>query len=198
MLIYLLPIIAAFTGWLTNFVAVKMLFHPKKPINFLGIKIQGVFPKRQMVLAEKLGVIVAKELFSVDDILYTLKSEKNTQIALQLVENKIDDFISYKLPQSMPMLAMFLNEDLKNKIKSVLLSEIGTVLPDLIEKLGNNIKENTNIQQIVFKKVANFSSDKFEEILFSIMQKEFRLIEILGGILGFIIGIIQLLLVKFA
>jgi uncharacterized membrane protein YheB (UPF0754 family) len=198
MLVYFLPIIAAFTGWLTNYVAVKMLFHPKKPINILGIKIQGVFPKRQMVLAEKLGHIVAQELFSVDDILNSLKNEKNTQIALQLVEHKIDDFIALKLPQSMPMLAMFLNEDLKNKIKSVLLSEIGTILPDLLAQLGNNIKDNTNIQQIVFEKVANFSSDKFEEILFSIMQKEFRLIEILGGILGFIIGIIQLLLVKFA
>ncbi|MEY5041960.1 MAG: hypothetical protein RLZZ414_1513 [Bacteroidota bacterium] len=198
MLVYLLPLIAAFTGWLTNYVAVKMLFHPKKPIQILGIKIQGVFPKRQMVLAEKLGHIVAQELFSVDDILNSLKSEKNSQIALQLVENKIDDFIALKLPQSMPMLAMFLNEDLKNKIKSVLLSELGTILPDLLAQLGNNIKDNINIQQIVYKKVADFSSDKFEEILFSIMQKEFRLIEILGGILGFIIGIIQLLLVKFA
>jgi uncharacterized membrane protein YheB (UPF0754 family) len=198
MLVYLLPLIAAFTGWLTNYVAVKMLFHPKKPIQILGIKIQGVFPKRQMVLAEKLGHIVAQELFSVDDILNSLKSEKNSQIALQLVENKIDDFIALKLPQSMPMLAMFLNEDLKNKIKSVLLSELGTILPDLLAQLGNNIKDNINIQQIVYKKVADFSSDKFEEILFSIMQKEFKLIEILGGILGFIIGIIQLLLVKFA
>ena len=131
-------------------------------------------------------------------ILNSLKSEKNSQIALQLVENKIDDFIALKLPQSMPMLAMFLNEDLKNKIKSVLLSELGTILPDLLAQLGNNIKDNINIQQIVYKKVADFSSDKFEEILFSIMQKEFKLIEILGGILGFIIGIIQLLLVKFA
>ncbi len=198
MLLYLLPIIAAFTGWLTNYVAVKMLFHPKKPINFLGITIQGVFPKRQMVLAQKLGVIVAQELFSVDDLLNTLKSEKNTQIALQLVENKIDNFITTKLPQSMPMLAMFLNDDLKTKIKNVLLSEIESILPNLMDQLGNNIKENIDIQQIVFEKVANFSSDKFEEILFSIMQKEFRLIEILGGILGFIIGIIQLLLVKFA
>lgn len=198
MLLYLLPLIAAFTGWLTNYVAVKMLFHPKKPINFLGITIQGVFPKRQMVLAQKLGVIVAQELFSVDDLLNTLKSEKNTQIALQLVENKIDNFIITKLPQSMPMLAMFLNDDLKTKIKNVLLSEIESILPNLMDQLGNNIKENIDIQQIVFEKVANFSSDKFEEILFSIMQKEFRLIEILGGILGFIIGIIQLLLVKFA
>lgn len=198
MSIYLLPFIAAFTGWLTNFIAVKMLFHPKKPIRVLGIQIQGVFPKRQLILAQNLGEIVARELLSVDDIVQKINSDKTKTLALNLVENKVDEFISHKLPQSMPMLAMFLNDDLKNKIKSILLAEIGAILPQLIQQFGNNLQQDINVQQIVYEKVANFSSDKFEEILIRIMQKEFRLIEILGGILGFIIGIIQLLLVKFA
>jgi len=198
MSIYLLPFIAAFTGWLTNFIAVKMLFHPKKPIRVLGIQIQGVFPKRQLILAQNLGEIVARELLSVEDIVQKINSDKTKTLALNLVENKVDEFISQKLPQSMPMLAMFLNDDLKNKIKSILLAEIGAILPQLIQQFGNNLQQDINVQQIVYEKVANFSSDKFEEILIRIMQKEFRLIEILGGILGFIIGIIQLLLVKFA
>jgi uncharacterized membrane protein YheB (UPF0754 family) len=198
MSIYLLPFIAAFTGWLTNYIAVKMLFHPKNPIRVLGIQIQGVFPKRQLILAQNLGEIVARELLSVDDIVQKINSDKTKTLALNLVENKVDEFISQKLPQSMPMLAMFLNDDLKNKIKSILLAEIGAILPQLIQQFGNNLQQDINVQQIVYEKVANFSSDKFEEILIRIMQKEFRLIEILGGILGFIIGIIQLLLVKFA
>ena len=48
----LLPIIAAIIGWGTNYLAVRMLFHPRKQKNILGLKLQGVFPKRQKVLAE--------------------------------------------------------------------------------------------------------------------------------------------------
>lgn len=46
----------------------------------------------------------------------------------------------------------------------------------------------------MFEKVKNFSSDKLEEILYSIMKKEFVFIEIIGAVLGFLIGVIQILI----
>ena len=51
-----------------------------------------------------------------------------------------------------------------------------------------------DLEQIVIEKVAGFSSDKLEQILNSIMAKEFRFVEIIGGVLGFLIGLLQILL----
>jgi len=196
-MIYFLPLIAAATGWLTNWIAVKMLFHPIKPINLILFTIQGVFPKRQKAMAERLGQIVATELFSIDDIILKMKSADNREV-LEFVESKLDDFINLKLSTSMPMLAMFLNDDLKNKIKTALLNEIGEVIPGIIDTYANKLQKEINIETIVYDKVINFSSDKMEEVLYSIMKKEFKFIEVLGGILGFFIGVIQLLLVIFS
>ncbi len=193
-MLYLLPFIGAITGWVTNWIAVKMLFHPKEPKNFLFFKIQGVFPKRQKVMAEKLGHIVASELFSIDDVVNKMKSADNKEV-MSFVEAKIDDFINVKLSGSMPMLAMFLNDDLKQKIKNTLLSEIEEVIPGVIESYANKLKNEVDVKAIVYEKVVNFSSDKLEEILFSIMKKEFKFIELLGGVLGFLIGVIQLVIV---
>ena len=54
-LIYLLlPLLGAFIGYITNVVAVKLLFHPKKPINILGIKLQGLIPARSEELTERI------------------------------------------------------------------------------------------------------------------------------------------------
>lgn len=193
-MLYLLPFIGAITGWVTNWIAVKMLFHPKEPKNFLFFKVQGVFPKRQKVMAEKLGHIVASELFSIDDVVNKMKSADNKEV-MSFVEAKIDDFINVKLSGSMPMLAMFLNDDLKQKIKNTLLSEIEEVIPGVIESYANKLKNEVDVKAIVYEKVVNFSSDKLEEILFSIMKKEFKFIELLGGVLGFLIGVIQLVIV---
>ncbi len=55
MLIYLIPFISAFIGYFTNWIAIKMLFHPKNPVTVLGITFQGIFPKRQKQFAQKLG-----------------------------------------------------------------------------------------------------------------------------------------------
>ena len=195
-MIYLLPFIGAITGWVTNWVAVKMLFHPKEPKNFGLFKVQGVFPKRQKLMAEKLGHIVAAELFSIDDVVEKMKSADNTEV-LGFVESKIDNFINVKLSGSMPMLAMFLNDDLKNKIKTTLMEEIAEVIPGVIDSYANKLKNEVDVEAIVYEKVLNFSSDKLEEILYSIMKKEFIFIELLGGVLGFLIGIIQLFIVLF-
>lgn len=196
-MLYLLPFIGALTGWVTNWIAVKMLFHPKEPKNFGLFKIQGVFPKRQKVMAEKLGNIVANELFSIDDVVAKMKNADNTEV-LGFVESKIDDFINIKLQASMPMLSMLLNADLKAKIKNTLMTEIEEVIPGVIESYANKLKTEVDVKAIVKEKVTNFSSDKLEEILVSIMKKEFKFIELLGGVLGFIIGLIQLALVYFS
>ncbi|GBL35044.1 UPF0754 membrane protein SH1116 [Filimonas sp.] len=68
MVLYLIPFISAFIGWFTNWIAIKMLFHPKEEKNILGLKIQGIFPKRQQQFAEKLGQLVSRELISFSDI----------------------------------------------------------------------------------------------------------------------------------
>ena len=73
--IILLPLIAAFIGWFTNWIAIKMLFHPKQPKRILGITFQGIFPKRQAQFAEKLGQIVANDLVNIKEIVSSLNSE---------------------------------------------------------------------------------------------------------------------------
>jgi len=190
---YIFTFVGALTGWITNWIAVKMLFHPKEPKNFFLFKVQGVFPKRQSVMAEKLGHIVASELFSIDDVVEKMKTSENKDVFI-FIENKIDDFIDVKLLEAMPMLAMFLNDDLKNKIKSILLKEITEVVPGVIDSYANKLKSEIDVKSVVYDKVVNFSSDKLEEILYSIMKKEFKFIELLGGVLGFIIGFIQLVI----
>ncbi len=114
---YSLPFIAALIGWLTNFLAIKMLFHPKKNIRILFINIQGIFPKRQKVLAERLGKIVANDLFSFRDIKDRFTSTATASEINKVLDEKLEDFLDSKLKTMMPMLSMFINNDTKTRIK---------------------------------------------------------------------------------
>ena len=196
MLIYSLPLIAALIGWVTNYLAIKMLFHPRKRINFYFFSIQGIFPKRQAVLADRLGNVVANELFSFQDIKESFTSTSTARELNAVLDEKLEDFITVKLKTVMPMLAMFLNKEVKNKIKNTLHQEFQNILPDLLNKYSEKIEKDIDVRKIVYEKVAAFSSEKLEQMLFSIMKKEFKTIEILGGVLGFLIGIIQLLIIQ--
>jgi len=196
MLIYTLPVIAAITGWVTNYLAIKMLFHPKKKVNLYLFSIQGIFPKRQSVLAERLGKIVSTELFSFKDIKDRFTSTSSALEINKVLDEKLEDFMEVKIKALMPALAMFLNKETKAKIKDTLHQEFQNILPDILNKYSDKLEKDINIEEIVFQKVEAFSSDKLEQILFSIMKKEFKFIEVLGGVLGFMIGLIQLMIIQ--
>jgi uncharacterized membrane protein YheB (UPF0754 family) len=196
MIIYTLPLIAALTGWITNYLAIKMLFHPRREVNFGLFTLQGIFPKRKNLLAEKLGKMVSKELFSFKDIKDRFTQTSTAVEINKVLDQKLEDFMEVKLKEMLPMLSIFLNSEKRMKIKNTLHDEFKNILPDILNKYSEKLEQDIDVEQIVIKKVDAFSSDKLESILFSIMRKEFKFIEILGGILGFLIGIFQLLLLQ--
>lgn len=190
----LIPLISAFIGWFTNYIAIKMLFHPKEPKKILGITFQGIFPKNQQKFAQKLGILVATELIHIDEIAEKLKDPQQLKALAPIIEVHIDNFLQVKLKEKMPVISMFVGEGTLGKIKEGILEEIESMLPKLIGQYTDSLKQQIDIEKMVTEKVANFSSDKLEDILNSIMKKEFKFVEIIGGVLGFLIGLLQVLL----
>jgi uncharacterized membrane protein YheB (UPF0754 family) len=193
-LIYLIPFISAFIGWFTNWIAIKMLFHPREPKIFLGIRFQGIFPKRQQQFAEKLGKLVSEELLSFEDIESKISNPANISKLMPFVEEHIDHFLRVKLPEQMPVISMFIGDKTINQLKEVFITELTELFPAIMKNYMNNLQEDLNLEKIVSQKVAGFSSDKLEQILNAIMAKEFRFVEIIGGVLGFLIGLLQVFL----
>jgi uncharacterized membrane protein YheB (UPF0754 family) len=187
----LIPAISAFIGWVTNLVAIKMLFHPRNPIRILGFTVQGIFPKRQKQFAEKLGKMVSEELLSFAEIEAQLTASDNLSKLTPLIEEHLDHFLRNKLSSEMPVISAFIGEKTIVKLKAVFLEELNTLFPTLMKQYARHLEEDLDLEKIVVDKVSNFSSDKLEEVLFQIMAKEFRFVEILGAVLGFLIGILQ-------
>ena len=118
-LLYLLPILAALIGWITNYLAIKMLFHPHQPKKILGLTFQGVFPKRQAQIAEKLGDLVANELFSMKDVAQKIQDLSTQPEALEEVGKRIELTIRGKLISAFPMLSMFLSDEMIEKVTNL-------------------------------------------------------------------------------
>ena len=193
-ILFLIPLISAFIGWFTNWIAIKMLFHPREPKKILGITFHGIFPKRQQQFAMKLGKLVSNELLSFADIEQKIANPQNVEKLMPVLEAHIDTFLKEKLTAQIPMLAMFVGEKTITQVKGVFMAELQELFPILMKQYMTTLQTELDMEQIVTEKVGKFSSDKLEEILNQIMSTEFRFVEIIGGVLGFLIGIIQVLL----
>jgi uncharacterized membrane protein YheB (UPF0754 family) len=192
--LYTIPFISAFIHWLTIWMALKLLFHPRKPRKILGFTLHGVFPKRQRQIAESLGRIVGQELLSFDDIEKTITDPQNVQKILPLAEQHIDHFLRTKLKESMPMISMFIGEKTIVQLKTVFMQELEQLFPVIMKNYVANLKNDLDLERIVVDKIANFSSGRLEEMLNQILTKEFRFVEVIGAALGFFIGLLQIFL----
>jgi uncharacterized membrane protein YheB (UPF0754 family) len=190
----LLPVIAGLIGWFTNFIAVKMLFRPRNPVKILGLTIQGIFPKRQKYLAVQLGKLVAEQLLSNDDIQKKITQSGNLKSVVEEVENKIDDYLLNTFPEKYPITSMFFGAKRKAQIKVDLMDEVEVAIPQLISGFAGSIGRNINIEEMVQEKVENLDPAQLEILLNGILKKEFKFIEWIGAILGFLIGLLQVLI----
>jgi uncharacterized membrane protein YheB (UPF0754 family) len=93
---------------------------------------------------------------------------------------------------------MFIGDKTINELKGFFMTELEALFPVLMQRYMKNLQEELDLEKIVIEKVSGFSSDKLEEILMGIMSKEFRFVEILGGVLGFLIGLLQVGITLFA
>jgi uncharacterized membrane protein YheB (UPF0754 family) len=189
-----IPLISAFIGWFTNWVAIKMLFHPRDPKRILGITFHGIFPKRQKKFAEKLGKMISAEFLSFEDIAEKIANPQNLKKLMPMIEDHVDKFLRNKLSDEMPFLSLFIGDRTIASLKRIFMQELEILFPQLMKSYAGHLQEELDLEMIVTEKVSAFSSDKLESILYQIMSKEFRFVEILGGVIGFIIGIVQVLI----
>ncbi|MEI6311409.1 MAG: DUF445 family protein [Bacteroidota bacterium] len=196
-MMYLDPFISAFIGWFTSYLAVLMLFRPRNPIRIFGYTIQGIFPKRQALIATKFGKMVAEELISIEDIQKKLHSADAVSLIHSKIEEKVDLYLNNSLPEKYPIMSLFIGTGIKSKIKNEVLGQIDTMAPDMLGDMIKTIEEKINIEEIISDKVNAFPPEKLEKILNDILRKEFRFIEWTGGVFGFLIGLIQLAIAYF-
>ena len=191
--LWIVPILSAFIGWITNMIAVKMLFHPKKPIHLPFFKIQGVIPRRKPQIAKSIAHIFDQDLFSGKDLGLIFEEMEMNEQTIPLIDEKIDKFI-HQIKIDIPMASLVLNGELSESLKLKARGYLMEALPKIKEQLSSSIHEEGKIKIFIEDKINNFSIDKLESMIWHVATKELRTIEILGGVLGLIIGLLQCLL----
>lgn len=189
--LFLIVGIGAMIGWITNYIAIKMLFRPYKEMNFLFFKIQGLIPKRRSEIAVSIADTVQKELISLKDITNSLNADELEEKMGVVIDKILEEKLESEITKKFPMLAMFLSDEIINKIKSMIKTSILENKETIINMFTSYLEEKVDFKKIIIENVEAFSLEKLEEITYSLAKKELKHIEVIGAILGGIIGIFQ-------
>lgn len=186
----ILTVVGGVIGWVTNVLAIKMLFRPIHPITIplIKFKLQGLIPRRRSEIAQSIGDTIETELIKINDIIDQLVTDENKSEVLNKIKERVLYAVSNKIPTLIPSamkakVLQYIGEQIDN--------EASSILEKTIEDLTKTAIEKVKISQMVVQKIDELELEKVEEMIFKISSNELKHIEILGGVLGAIIGLFQ-------
>ncbi len=190
------PLIGCVIGWLTNYVAIKLLFRPHMPVEVFGYKIQGLIPKRRKEIAGSIARSIERELLSSEDIAATLSDIDWKQEIEKSIEEMVDHRFATNKFKGLPIVGL-VSENLKYHIKYIITREVVTHLDKKKNGIVNRFKDRVDVRELVTNNIDKLDTSRFEGLLTEFIARELKHLEWLGGLMGFLIGIIQSLLLYF-
>ena len=183
------PLLGGVIGYATNRIAVMMIFRPYQPRRILGVRFHGLIPRRQADIALSIGRVVGGHLIQHDDIIAAFGQVDLGQLAEAAIERglgpKIDEL------RKLPLVGGFLTEERVADLKRQMAQSIVDNRQLLFEQLEQAVEQGIDVNEIVATKVAAFPVQRLEELILEVASRELRSIEVLGGVLGLIIGFLQ-------
>ncbi|AUM93994.1 TPA: DUF445 family protein [Clostridium botulinum] len=206
-------IIGGIIGYLTNWIAIKMLFRPYEEKKIFGMKVPftpGLIPKEKTRIAKSVGNAIGEHLLSSEIIVKSLCSENmNNRLKIWIrqkvyslittkktLEDKFKEFLDYKYEYFITALKTSLSKltinNLKNEKNRDKMKEIIKIKLDKILSLnGNHITNNHIYKQIKASLINNtneyLKSDNFKHVLKSLIMENIKDEEALNKKIGDII-----------
>ena len=167
---FFIPLVGAFIGWVTNVIAISLLFHPYK--SRMGI--QGLIPKNRDKIAERLGKIIEEHLLDDRTVIEAINLEEKIREILNKYISRHNSITKAVLKNMVNPIAAFLKNQIEKELRD---------LPSVID-----------VDLIIEEKVKQFDIGELEKIIYRASGSELRFIQLAGAFLGFIIGLVQILL----
>jgi len=150
--------------------------------------LHGLLPKRRAELASSLGQLVEEQLLSLDDLFEKINTpevrDKISQLIIVALKSRLGEVMPRILPGKVTQVIV-------DGFEKIIRQEAENLIRKSFQAGQEYLNEEIKVSQIVEDKVNEFDLDQLEEMIRGISSPEIRAIEILGGVLGLIIGIVQ-------
>lgn len=191
---FVLPLAGLMVGYLTNYIALRLIFEPEEPISFWKWKYQGLFIKRQKDVAKEYATIVADKIITSEKIFDSLIDGPRASLLKQCIDQYVHRLIDAVAGKQKDLIELFAGERKFQVLKNIAAYSFFEDLPIVIRDIFDYTEEALEIEKTLEEKMASLPAHEFAGFLRPVFQEdEWKLIAV-GAALGFIAGLLQWLL----
>jgi uncharacterized membrane protein YheB (UPF0754 family) len=190
--LWTIPIQGVIVGYVTNWLAINMIFRPVHPKRYLGYKFQGLFHKRRADVSSEYAKLMTEEILNARNIIRKIIHGKNRDDILLIIRMAISRVLD-KVMESVAaktVISQQIRGEVLDQIKEYIIRDITS--KESLADIEDYVRDTLQIEEVIKEKFGLLTAEEYENVLRDIFREDEMLLIIIGGILGGAVGFFQL------
>jgi uncharacterized membrane protein YheB (UPF0754 family) len=189
----ILPFVGIIIGFVTNKLALDMIFEPIEPRHFFGIKFHGLFLRRQHEIAEIYAGIISREIITVANLSEEMMTGPRSDRMRRMVEDRVRGTIDNSLGVTAPVVSVVGGRQYRT-IRDSLAAQTMEFATVPLEDPEFNERQSAAVATMLTGKVRTLDYKNFSEMLRTAIHDDEWLVLAHGGALGLVAGMLHVVL----
>jgi uncharacterized membrane protein YheB (UPF0754 family) len=189
---WVLPIGGVIIGYVTNWVALWMIFEPVEPRKIGPLKLHGLFIRRQPEVSEVYGEIIAEDIVTLSNIGDELLRGPRADRTRRMIEDAMRPAVDRAAGPSRLAVKVALGTSQYETIRESLATEAVDYTMTPLTDPEFNRRQSAAIRDMFTDRMRELPHRDFSELLRSAMREDEWLLLLHGAVLGFAAGCLHL------
>ena len=189
---WLLPMAGVAIGYITNLVAIWMIFEPVEPRRILGFPLHGLFLRRQREVAGIYSKVIADDVVNLTNIGKELLEGPQSDRTRKLIADSLRPAIDQASGYALAAVRVAVGPGRYEAIKESVATEAVEYTMTPFEDPEFNERQSREIEALITERMQEMSSQDFSEMLRTVIKEDEWLLYLHGAVLGFGGGLIHL------
>ncbi|WP_102144456.1 DUF445 domain-containing protein [Mycobacterium hubeiense] len=194
---WIMPAFGFAVGFLSDYIALNMLFRPVQPTKFLGfIPYQGLLHAQRDKITRDYAKILAEDLFSPEILFDGVLKGPGSDKLFALLAKEVDAAIDAQTGVARPIVVLAVGTERYRALKDKVVQMVLDRLPSTLTEAQDYATSVIDLENTIVEKMNQLNNEEYESILRPIFKDDEPLMITVGGVLGGIVGELQVLVME--
>ncbi|MGH8862477.1 MAG: DUF445 domain-containing protein [Jatrophihabitantaceae bacterium] len=192
----IMPGFGLLVGWFTDWLALKLIFNPKRPIDILGWRIQGLFLKRRKEVAADYGALIADEIITPRKVIEAILRGPLSDRVFALIRRELQSALDRSVGLAKPLVAVTIGSARYQQMKGSIATMVMDRLPQTMTYVEDYARDTMDIRNLLREKMQRLDEAQFEALIRPAFEQDEWILITVGAALGCFMGEAQALILE--
>lgn len=192
---WVLPFFGALVGWVTNWLALNLIFRPLRPRRLGRWTVQGLFLRRQPEVAAVWCRLVTREIVSLRRIVHAMLTGPRSSRARELIHRHVQPLVDEAMGLLKPAATLAAGPQLFEEIQRSAEEKAVAVSAEPFDHWPFERERSAVVEELLRRRMEALPPEEFQDLLRPCFQEDEMKLIVMGGVLGLLAGTAQQVLV---